>query len=247
VKVAITGKGGSGKTTMAGTLSRCLAARGHAVVAVDADPNPNLGTSLGLPADLVEGMEPILNALLGAGFTHHDPKPDPEDLLSRYGIATDEGVVLVATGRIERPIASCLCCGSHITTREFFGELSGQGRMVVADLEAGLNDLIWAGPGPDDVVVAVAEPSAKAVEIARRACRVAQEMGVTRLLGVANRCTDERDQVVLAEALGLDVLAVPEDPAVERADQLGIAPVDADPSSPAVLAVAQLADWFERA
>lgn len=154
--------------------------------------------------------------------------------------------MLVATGRIERPTESCLCCGSHMTTREFFGEVSGRDRIVVADLEAGLNDLIWARPGPDDVVVAVAEPSAKAVEIARRACRLAQDMGVTRLVGVANRCTDERHRMLLADALGLDVLDVPEDPAVERADQLGIAPVDADPSSPAMLAVARLADWLER-
>src|SRR2546429_9054391 len=91
--------------------------------------------------------------------------------------------MLVATGKIERPTDACLCCGSHMTTREFFGELPAEDRMVVADLEAGLNDLIWAQPGPEDVVLAVAEPSMKAVEIARRARGIAERLGVRSISG----------------------------------------------------------------
>ncbi|MGI8685503.1 MAG: AAA family ATPase [Acidimicrobiales bacterium] len=242
MKIAVTGKGGSGKTTIAGSLARHLARRGHQVVAMDADPNPNLGLALGLAPDEVEAMVPILNALLASGFTHDDPKPDPEDLLRRYGIAAPDGVVLVATGKIERPTASCLCCGSHNTTRELFAELHGSGRVVVADLEAGLNDLLWAQPGPDDLVLVVAEPSAKAVEIARRACRIAEGMGVQRVVGVANRSTGRGEGERLAEVLGVEVFVVPEDPAVEMANHLGRAPLDADGSAPAVVAIGRLAE-----
>jgi CO dehydrogenase maturation factor len=243
VKIAVTGKGGSGKSTVSGALCRHLAQTGHRVVAVDGDPNPNLGISLGVDREQVEAMEPILNALLASGHTHDDPTPDPEDLLTRYGWDAPGGVRLVATGKIERPTDSCLCCGSHMTTRQFFGDLGDHDRIVVADLEAGINDLLWARPGPDDVVLIVAEPSAKSVEIARRAREVAAELGVGRIIGVANRCTSDDDVTRLSEVLGgAEVHRVPEDPAIERADQLGQAPYDLDATSPAVVAVGTLAE-----
>lgn len=241
MKIAVTGKGGSGKTTVAGALARHLAASGHRVVAVDADPNPNLGISLGVVKESVETMEPILNALLASGHTHNDPVPEPDDLLARYGVEAPDGIMLVATGKIERPSDACLCCGSHTTTRRFFGGLPAEDRVVIADLEAGLNDLIWADPGEDDTVLVVAEPSAKSVEIARRARELADAMGVRRIVGVANRASSDNDVARLTDVLGTEVLGVAEDPAIERADQLGVAPYDADPSSPAMVAVAGLA------
>lgn len=242
MKIAITGKGGAGKTMLAGALARHLARDGHAVLAVDADPNPNLGLSLGVPAESVEGITSIFTALVDSGYTHDQPMPDPDDLVERYGIAATDGVTLVATGRIERPTDACLCCGSHMTTRRFFGDLPEDERVVIADLEAGLNDLIWARPGPDDVVVVVAEPSAKSVEIAAGAARLAEEMGVKRVLAVANRATGEQDVERLAQAVGTDVIRIPDDPAVADADQRGVAVFDAAPEAPSMVAVGHVAD-----
>lgn len=243
MKIAITGKGGSGKTMVAGALVRHLADRGHEVVAVDADPNPNLGVSLGVDAALVEGMESILNALTASGYTHDQPMPDPDDLIARYSISSPGGVSLIATGKIERPTDSCLCCGSHLTTRRFFGDLAAADRVVVADLEAGLNDLIWAQPGANDVVVIVAEPSAKSVEIAIRAAQLAREMDVQRIIAIANRCRPGTDHAQrLAAVLDVPTIPVPEDPAVTAADRSGTATYDADPTSPAMTAVDHLAD-----
>jgi len=241
MKIAVTGKGGVGKTTIAGALARHFARSGHQVVAIDADPNPNLGIALGLPRQTVEDLESILNGMLASGHTHNDPTPAPDELLERFGTDAPGGVRLVATGKIERPTDSCLCCGSHSTTRAFFGALPSQHRVVVADLEAGLSDLIWAQPGESDFVVVVADPSAKAVEIARRGAELARSMGVTQIIGVANRSTSERDSATLAEAIGADVVSIPEDPAVERANHLGVAPADTDAESPAMVATAALA------
>jgi len=245
MRIAVTGKGGSGKSSVAGTLARHLASRGWPVVAVDADPNPNLGVSLGMSQQSVETMRPILNALLESGHTHNDPMPDPDDLLARYGLQGPDGIVLIATGKIERPTDACLCCGSHNTTREFFAAIPAEDRLVVADLEAGLNDLVWARPVPEDMVLAVAEPSAKSVEIARRACRIAESMGVQRILGVANRSANGHDAESVDLALGVEVVEIPYDLAIEEADRLGTAPIDADPSSPAVVAIKELADRVE--
>lgn len=242
MKVVITGKGGVGKTTIAGALVRKLARSGQQVVAVDADVNPNLGISVGLPPATAEGVQPILNALLASGHTHHDPKIPAEELLARYGIQAPDGVVLVATGMVERPSDSCLCCGSHSTTRQFFSDLPDDGRIVVADLEAGMNDFVWTRPGPDDVVMVVSDGSAKAIEIGRRACKLANELGVRCVIGIANRATSSADTDRLAEELGVEVLGVPEDPAVENADNAGRAPIDVDDTSPAMVAVDRLAE-----
>lgn len=242
MKIAITGKGGSGKTMVAGALIRHLADRGYDVVAVDADPNPNLGISLGVDSRKVEGMEPILHALIASGHSHDQPLPDPDDLVARYGVQAPGGVLLVSTGKIELPTDSCLCCGSHTATRRFFGDLAADNRMVVADLEAGLNDLIWARPGSQDVVVVVADPSGKSVDVAGRAADLAREMGVERILAVANRCRSDNDADRLAAAVGVETLTVPDDPAVAAADRRGVATFDADRSTSAMVAVGRLAD-----
>ncbi len=241
MKIAVTGKGGSGKTTVAGALARHLARAGHRVVAIDADPNPNLGIALGVSQSATEALQPILNGLQAAGHTHDDPVPDPDELMLRFGIEAPDGVRLVATGRIERPSDSCLCCGSHSTTRAFFGAVPADDRVVVADLEAGLNDLIWARPGPEDHVLVVADPSAKAVDIAVRAVELGRAMGVNHILALANRCASEQDAATLSEALGIETIAIPEDPAIERANTLGVAPIEADASSPAMTAIGTLA------
>jgi CO dehydrogenase maturation factor len=242
MKIAITGKGGVGKSTIAGALVRHVAGEGHDVVAIDADPNPNLGVTLGVDRATVESMRPILNALLDSGFTHDQPQPAAEDLLGRYGISAAPRVILVATGNVERPSDACLCCGSHNLTRQFFGELSARDRHVVADLEAGLNDLIWAHPGTDDVVVVVTDGSAKSVEIARRACRLAEAMGVARIVGVANRSVDGADALRLAKELGIDTVhTVAEDPAVLEADRSGVAAFDVANGSPAMRDIGELA------
>jgi len=243
MKIVITGKGGAGKTTVAGALARQLARAGHAVVALDCDPNPSLGITLGLGRAQTETAPAVLNSLIALGHTHHDPDPDPEDLLRRFGVDGPDGVRLLTAGRVELLPDSCLCCGSHSTTRKLFSDLPHDGRIVVADLEAGLNDLLWARPGPADLVVAVAEPSAKSVEIVRRACQLARTLGVGRAVAVANRgSVAEADE--LSRLVGVPAFAVPDDPAIETADRDGVAPIDAYPDSAAVRAVGRLVDWL---
>ncbi|MGH9069781.1 MAG: AAA family ATPase [Acidimicrobiales bacterium] len=244
MKIVITGKGGVGKTTVSGTLARLLARSGHTVVAVDCDPSPNLGAALGLHPDVVEGLPAVLNGLVEAGFTHNDPRPDPEDLLARFGADAPDGIRLVVAARIERLPDTCMCCGSHRTTRELFSELADQDRIVLADLEAGLNDFLWARPSPGDAVVVVADSSAKAVEIARRAVLIAGTIGIERVIGVANRCADPEQAEHLASVIGVSVLVVPDDRIVAEAGYSGLAPLDVDATSPAVRAIQTLAGWL---
>lgn len=258
MKLAVTGKGGAGKTTVAATLARCLARDGATVLAIDADPNPNLGLALGLGEQATRQLDGIVNAVLREKVAHahdhdHDgeagmacePPPDrtAEELVGSLGVVAPDGVTLVQTGRIERPADGCLCCGSHSTTRRIFGEVSGADRVVVADLEAGVNDLIWTKPSPEDAIVVVTEPSLKSREVARRAVQVCTDLGVQRVLVVLNRARDDADVDEVRAALpGLEVLVVPDDDAVIAADRAGVALLDAAPDSPAAVAIAGIAD-----
>ncbi len=252
MKVIVTGKGGAGKTTIAALLARSFARAGVPVLAVDADPNPNLALTLGLEADAVAELEGIVNAVLRHKAAHqheHDGRHacDPPvqksagELVEELAVTGPDGVRLVQTGLIERPADGCLCCGSHGTTRRVLAELGTDGRIVVADLEAGLNDLIWAYPRPDDIVLVVTAPYLKSLEVARRALAITREVGVGRRLVVVNRAESEKDVDDVRIELGADAVAVPDDPAVRSADRQGLAAFDAAPGTPAVTAISALA------
>ena len=100
MKVAIVGKGGSGKTTVAGVLARSLACAGWEVIALDCDANPNLGISLGLGADDTERLAAIRQSLEEGGVEH---APEVEELLSQFGAAGPGGVRLAVVTRIDKP------------------------------------------------------------------------------------------------------------------------------------------------
>ncbi|MFN2607376.1 MAG: ArsA-related P-loop ATPase [Acidimicrobiales bacterium] len=270
MKVAVTGKGGVGKTTVTAILARTLAAGGHPVVAVDADPNPNLGIALGIGVAATERLDAVANALLRKRADHHhdphaaaadedaaagsqshraapaaahdQPAREAEDLLDELGCTVPGGVRLLQTGRIERPSDGCLCCGSHRATRQVFSDLVADDRMVVADLEAGVTDLCWTDPKPGDAVVVVSTADRSSVEIARRALQVTRDLEVDRVIVVANRLEDPAEADAMRRMLdGAEVVEMPEDAAITDADRRGVAAVDAAPGSPAVGAVAALA------
>lgn len=106
MKVAVSGKGGSGKSTIAGTLARAWGRQGRSVVAIDADPNPNLAITLGIPREDAATLAPIPSDLLEEridpsgtrtlGFTM-----DLGELVKTYGVDAPDGVTLLVMGRVD--------------------------------------------------------------------------------------------------------------------------------------------------
>jgi CO dehydrogenase maturation factor len=108
MKIAIAGKGGSGKTTIAGSLARLLVRRGASgLIAIDADSNPNLAITLGIPRERQPELRPLDRQRVVKRITDDEGKPKtvlaapPEEIISEFGIAAADGVTLLLMGRVE--------------------------------------------------------------------------------------------------------------------------------------------------
>ena len=117
---------------------------------------------------------------------------------------------------------------------------AADGWLVVSDMEAGLGTVSRIRPGQLDLVIVIAEPSAKGVDVARRAAQIA--VARARVLVIANRIREQSDLDAISAELGEhQLLAIPEEPVIARADRDGLAPIDVDPDAPGVRAVIELA------
>src|SRR5919204_5455129 len=156
MQLAVAGKGGSGKTTIAGTLARVLARRGRLVRAVDADSNPNLAISIGVEPSVafsLGGLPPDLLEVRGPS-AHDDRRifltSTPQEIFERHGVAAPEGIRLVVGSRVDHAATGCNC-RSHATVQAMIRELATESDDVtVLDLEAGLEHLKRGTPTHTD-------------------------------------------------------------------------------------------------
>jgi len=123
------------------------------------------------------------------------------------------------------------------------GELESDDQIVIGDLEAGVGTVLRLQDGQADVVVVVAQPTAKSIEVARRAIQVATRRD-HRVVVVANRVRDDADLDEIRAVVGdeQELVVVPDDPAIAEADRDGRAPIDVDSTAPGVRALVALAD-----
>lgn len=237
MKIIVAGKGGAGKTTVSGTLARTLAQAGEHVVAIDADVNPMLGISLGVGIDATERLTAVRQALLEGEVEHQH---DAEGIIATFGTPAPDGVQLVVGSRVDRPDSGCACCG--VTPDGLLRELDGADRVVIGDLEAGIGIVTRMDTGDVDHVLVVTNPTSKAIDVARLAAASAAASG-SRVLVVANRVAGEEDLAQIREALGEhEIFVVPEDDAIRRADEEGVAPLDVAAEGPGVRAIRSLGE-----
>jgi CO dehydrogenase maturation factor len=159
-------------------------------------------------------------------------------LVERFGADAPDGIRLVVASRVDGIDSGCACCG--VTPDGVLNELDGADRAVICDLEAGVGTLTKMNEGAVDVVLVVANPTAKSIEVARRAVDSAVAKKA-RVIVIANRVQDERDRAMIHSAFeGQEIVEVPEDPAVMRADREGRAPIDVGAQGPGVSAIRSL-------
>jgi CO dehydrogenase maturation factor len=236
MKIVVAGKGGVGKTTVSGTIARALARAGHDVLALDADTNPMLGVSLGVGPEETDLLVAVRQGL-ETGETEHERST--EGFVERFGRDAPDGVRLVVASRIERANPGCMCCG--VSPEGLLTELDSAGKIIIGDLEAGIGTVMRLQEGHADVVLVVAQPTAKSLNIARRAVELTDDRG-GRVIVVANRVRNDDDLAVIREAVGdCEMVVVPEDAAIAQADREGRAAIDVDPDAPGVKVLVELA------
>lgn len=242
MRVALAGKGGVGKTTISATLSRLAARAGAAVVAVDADSNPNLAPALGLAPGATPGALPA--AMVSRRPTGPALTVPVADVLAAHAVPAPDGVQLVAMGGPAHADEGCLC-GAHAVVSALLDDLGAGGWVVVVDLEASPEHLSRGTARHADVMLLVTEPYYRALETTRRLALLAAELPIARTGVVVNKVRSDADGRAVAEFCdrhGLEQLGVvPWSDDVTTADRQGRPLLDAAPASPVVVAIAALA------
>ncbi len=250
-KIAITGKGGVGKTTLTALLSHVYAQRGQDVIAIDADPAGNLGLAFGLTAQLdaelkpIAEMESLIYERTGAqpgtigGWFKMNPKVDdiPETLSLSH-----RGVRLLRLGTVRGGGAGCLCPENALLKALVTHLLLRKNQTLILDMEAGVEHLGRGTAGAVDAFIIVVEPGLRSLGTAEQIRYLASEIGVKRMYLVANKTRGAQDEeFIRAHAAGLPVLgSLPFTADALAADQGGVAVFDAAPGL--VMAAERIAD-----
>src|SRR5512143_4140013 len=241
MKLAITGKGGVGKTTLTALLAQFYADAGRDVLAADADPSPCLAGALGFPAGLRDQLHPIaeMDALIeertGAkpgtigGFFTLNPRVD--DIPERFSVL-HRGVRLLEMGSVDTGGSGCICPESAMLKTLFTHLLFRKDDILLLDMYAGVEHLGRATADFVDAMLILVEPTRRSLGTAVQIKKLANDIGLNRLWLVGNKIrNDEEREFLQTETPGIPVLGfMPADLGVQEADRLGIPVYDHVPS-----------------
>jgi len=233
IKIAVAGKGGVGKTTIAGTLARLFARDGHSVIAVDADPAMNLKFALGIkenPAPISELKDLIFErtgAYTGTGIYKLNPKVD--DIIMKYGAKGPDGVTLLVMGTIEKGGTGCTC-PENAFLRSLLRHMLFKENTVIMDMEAGIEHLGRGTAKGVDLMLTVVEPGMRSVETVGRIKKLGEDIGINNIAAVINKVTDSEMVKKIEtelEEMNIPLLGIiPYEQALIKADMESKAPLD---------------------
>ncbi len=240
-KIAVTGKGGVGKTTLTALLAHIYARQGRNVIAIDADPAGGLAGALGFPPELAENLTPIsemedlIYERTGAkpgsygGFFSLTPRVD--DIPDRFSIVHN-GVRLLKLGTLEKGGSGCLCPENALLKALVTHLLLYRGEMLIMDMEAGVEHLGRATAQAVDAMLVVVEPGRRSIEVAERIRDLAGDIGLKRLYVVGNKVRTDTDRAFIAGQSPLPVVGyLSARPSIIEADLRGMAVYDAAPEA----------------
>jgi CO dehydrogenase maturation factor len=241
MKIAVSGKGGVGKTTLTALLAQLYADGGQDVLAVDADPAPCLAEALGFPDDLRAQLSPIseMDALIeertGAkpgttgGFFTINPRVD--DIPERFSVV-HRGVRLLEMGAVDMGGTGCICPESAMLKTLFTHLMFRQDDVLLLDMYAGVEHLGRATVDFVDALLVVVEPTRRSLGTAEQIQKLAHDIGLKRIGLVGNKVRGEEDSLFMQNNTpGIPIIGMlPADPAVQDADRLGVSVYDYVPA-----------------
>ena len=209
MKIAISGKGGVGKSTLAAALSLLLAEKGEKVLAVDADPDANLAAALGISskkqADIIPIAEQaaLIEERTGAKVSQYGQifklNPEVADIADNYA-TTHKGVALLVLGAVEKGGGGC-ACPENVLLKALVSDLVlYKNESLVMDMEAGVEHLGRATTRSVDTMLIVVEPGQRSVDCARKVIRLGEEIGLKCFKLVANKICAKSDENFVREA-----------------------------------------------
>jgi len=208
MKIAVSGKGGVGKTTLSALLCRTFQMAGYRVLAVDADPDANLAATLGFPypekiIPIVEMKELIserTGVKPGAMGMYFKLNPRVDDIPDRFGV-THNGVRLLVMGRVKTAGTGCYC-PENAFVKELIGHLLlKDDEVVIMDMEAGIEHLGRGTTGDVDAFIIVVEPGKRSLETAQRVIKLSTELGVKQQHIIINKAYGEEDRDFVEKTL----------------------------------------------
>lgn len=208
MKIAVSGKGGVGKTTLSALLCCTFQMAGYRVLAVDADPDANLAATLGFPypekiIPIVEMKELIserTGVKPGATGMYFKLNPRVDDIPDRFGV-THDGIRLLVMGRVKTAGTGCYC-PENAFVKELIGHLLlKDDEVVIMDMEAGIEHLGRGTTGDVDAFIIVVEPGKRSLETAQRVIKLSTELGVQQHHIIINKAYGEEDRDFVEKTL----------------------------------------------
>ena len=207
MKIAVSGKGGVGKTTLSSLLARYWAKKGYRVLTVDADPDANLGSALGIDTTgivPIAKMEELITERTGAkpgtvgGFFKMNPKVD--DLPESLGRERD-GVRLLVMGTVKKGGGGCVCPESVLLKALMSHLVLYYKELVIMDMEAGIEHLGRGTAQGVDCLIIVVEPGQRSIETAAKVKQLTEDIGLTRIVAVGSKVRNQKQEDFLRAKL----------------------------------------------
>ncbi|OIJ09381.1 carbon monoxide dehydrogenase [Anaerobacillus arseniciselenatis] len=210
MKIAITGKGGVGKTTLSACLAHLLKQNGKEVLAVDADPDANFGMALGFSEEELADVKTIANdrklikertgAEPGISGQWFSLNPTVDDVPKRY-VSVHNDIKLLQLGSVESGGAGCACPESTILKALLNHIILNDDDAVICDMEAGIEHLGRGTAGSVDAFIIVVEPGKRSIATAKTIVKLANDIGVNNIYAVVNKCVGN-NAAEIEKALG---------------------------------------------
>ena len=236
MKLAISGKGGVGKTLLAALLARAFALAGYSVTAIDADPDANLGLALGFSgasgiapiADMKELIQERTGTKPGESGPYFKINPRVDDIPEKYSLKQD-GIRLLVMGRPRAGGAGCYCPENAVLAALMAHLLLTPNEVVIMDMAAGIEHLNRGTARAVDRLIIVVEPGQASIETARRIVSLAKDLGLANVALVDNKVRGQAEKDFIMNALSdYNILGfLPYDEALTRAELAGASKLEA--------------------